>query len=428
MRRPHRTIETFDISLMAVVTKAMGAFLVLMLLLMPYYTPGLPGQAAQRLLKELQEASAKLDSISKKVDQSGGQGLEKDAQALAQEVNSTADLLTKLEGLINKAFAEVARLEKENEDLKAQLAEIKRELANLQAQTGTSDRAVYVNLSSSGCQDVLFKALILRVGDEMGRTFTQTQEPVPPELVLYASTEVGRGRDLAETVIQPVPELADQGAFKKYVKYPNANFVAVWTDVVYGEYVVILKKADFKATWKAPQFKWAWNLLHKSAADCEVLFNSTSKVDDKWLADYPRGVVFNAEAIMGIPIAFTSDVAGIRFRSPGAAELTWFAELSAKALNMQNATPEGKAWLEAEQKRVQEQEENAKRDREKAEAERKAEDAKRAEALKAEQARREEELKKAQDKTSGGADPAKADGEADKPRQEQPAAPPDAPK
>ena len=37
IRRPHRSIETFDISLMAVVTKAMGAFLVMMLLLIPSY-------------------------------------------------------------------------------------------------------------------------------------------------------------------------------------------------------------------------------------------------------------------------------------------------------------------------------------------------------------------------------------------------------
>ena len=35
MHRPARQIEVFDISLMAVVTKAMGAFLVIMILLMP---------------------------------------------------------------------------------------------------------------------------------------------------------------------------------------------------------------------------------------------------------------------------------------------------------------------------------------------------------------------------------------------------------
>lgn len=36
-RRPNRQIEVFDISLIAVVTKAMGAFLLVMLL-MPYYS------------------------------------------------------------------------------------------------------------------------------------------------------------------------------------------------------------------------------------------------------------------------------------------------------------------------------------------------------------------------------------------------------
>lgn len=61
MRRPNRSIETFDISLMAVVTKAMGAFLVMMLLLLPYYSSSSLGKdEAQDLAKKVQDADAKI--------------------------------------------------------------------------------------------------------------------------------------------------------------------------------------------------------------------------------------------------------------------------------------------------------------------------------------------------------------------------------
>lgn len=61
MRRPNRSIETFDISLMAVVTKAMGAFLVMMLLLLPYYSSSPLGKdEAQDLAKKVQDADAKI--------------------------------------------------------------------------------------------------------------------------------------------------------------------------------------------------------------------------------------------------------------------------------------------------------------------------------------------------------------------------------
>lgn len=59
IRRPARQIEVFDISLMAVVTKAMGAFLVIMILLMPYYRSdpdvGATAAAAQAAMEAMRE-------------------------------------------------------------------------------------------------------------------------------------------------------------------------------------------------------------------------------------------------------------------------------------------------------------------------------------------------------------------------------------
>ena len=76
MRRSNRNIETFDISLMAVVTKAMGAFLVLMLLLMPYYSSGPIGQqAAADLAKKVEQADLKIREVIDKLNKEINAGL-----------------------------------------------------------------------------------------------------------------------------------------------------------------------------------------------------------------------------------------------------------------------------------------------------------------------------------------------------------------
>jgi hypothetical protein len=62
LRRPRRSIETFDIALMAVVTKAMGAFLVLMLIMLPSYNK-VPG-----MQQEVHDADAALQRLTQRVE------------------------------------------------------------------------------------------------------------------------------------------------------------------------------------------------------------------------------------------------------------------------------------------------------------------------------------------------------------------------
>lgn len=108
MRRPHRSIETFDISLMAVVTKAMGAFLVLMLLLMPYY--------------------------NQKVDLQHEIGdLEKENQALKQQIAQLKQQIPKDPNALKQVAAlqqdqdKLKRIEDENKELRDQIAELQRQ-------------------------------------------------------------------------------------------------------------------------------------------------------------------------------------------------------------------------------------------------------------------------------------------------------------
>lgn len=129
MRRPHRTIETFDISLMAVVTKAMGAFLVLMLLLLPYYTPEPREDDAAELLRQLKAMNARLDEVAKQLGDpnKGPAELRKDLGKISVDATIRAEVIAKLEGLIHKAFSEVRRLEAEVAQLEAEIAKLKDE-------------------------------------------------------------------------------------------------------------------------------------------------------------------------------------------------------------------------------------------------------------------------------------------------------------
>ncbi|MDJ0513949.1 MAG: hypothetical protein QNJ62_10965 [Methyloceanibacter sp.] len=135
MRRPHRTIETFDISLMAVVTKAMGAFLVLMLLLLPYYTPDSTEDDAAELLRQLQLLDAKLDEVHEQLGDPS-----KTVEELRQELDEItatttlrAEVLAKLRGLINKAFSEIRQLEAEVALLKDENAVLTAKIEELEA-------------------------------------------------------------------------------------------------------------------------------------------------------------------------------------------------------------------------------------------------------------------------------------------------------
>lgn len=163
MRRPHRSIETFDISLMAVVTKAMGAFLVLMLLLMPYYSSSPLGRdEAQDLAKKVQDADAKIKGV---LDKLGDKELGKDLSSAREQLGSGQQLINQLKRYVDQLSAQVTRLEErlktiaadldqlknentrlkgfesenarlaqENEKLKAELTKLQQQIADLQAQ------------------------------------------------------------------------------------------------------------------------------------------------------------------------------------------------------------------------------------------------------------------------------------------------------
>ena len=129
MRRPNRSIETFDISLMAVVTKAMGAFLVMMLLLLPYYSSSPLGKdEAQDLAKKVQDADAKIQNVLGRL---GDSALRRDLNAARDQLGSGQQLVNQLKRYVDQLSSQVNRLEERLKMVAADLEQLKRENARL---------------------------------------------------------------------------------------------------------------------------------------------------------------------------------------------------------------------------------------------------------------------------------------------------------
>ncbi|MDE2576063.1 MAG: hypothetical protein KGL55_12205 [Rhodospirillales bacterium] len=115
----------FDISLMAVVTKAMGAFLVMMLLLMPYYRSNPDVQASSAALKSALSAAQKtLADLQHQLAQSTPAG---DLAGLQRQ-------LAQARAALEKSIQEGERIAKQADALSSQLQQAHQELAKLQAE------------------------------------------------------------------------------------------------------------------------------------------------------------------------------------------------------------------------------------------------------------------------------------------------------
>jgi hypothetical protein len=135
MKRSNRSIEVFDISLMAVVTKAMGAFLVLMLLLMPYYSSGpLGGTTIGDLNDEIDALDKQIQTFSADVAKKKPDELKKTIDELLARLKKARELIDLLKRQTDALNAQVARLEDLNKDLTAQIEAITKERDELKAE------------------------------------------------------------------------------------------------------------------------------------------------------------------------------------------------------------------------------------------------------------------------------------------------------
>ena len=159
MRRPHRSIETFDISLMAVVTKAMGAFLVLMLLLMPYYSSGPIGQkAAGDLADKVQQADRKIREVIGKLNTASYEDLRKLLDDALQMLDDARKLVAELKRANDALQAQVKRLEEQVATLQSKIAPLEARNAQLQSENAAlQSRIAPLERENASLKDELSK-------------------------------------------------------------------------------------------------------------------------------------------------------------------------------------------------------------------------------------------------------------------------------
>jgi hypothetical protein len=143
IRRPNRQIEVFDISLMAVVTKAMGAFLVIMLLLMPYYRGGpVYSEPMSKLRDQLEEVKKKLEDVEQNVRRftDDPEELKRQVGMLLKRLDEAKVRVTELQRQLDQAWAQTERLEGEVTQLQALRQQLESERDALAAQKDMLER------------------------------------------------------------------------------------------------------------------------------------------------------------------------------------------------------------------------------------------------------------------------------------------------
>lgn len=129
LRRPSRQIEVFDISLMAVVTKAMGAFLVLFVLVLPYYSSDpdvdtTAGSAREQLAKMREE----IENLARQIGANPA-----DKGALEAAIRRLREALSESDDKIDQLYKEASALSSQLKRISGELEETKKQLASAEA-------------------------------------------------------------------------------------------------------------------------------------------------------------------------------------------------------------------------------------------------------------------------------------------------------
>ncbi|MFG1375318.1 hypothetical protein [Xanthobacter autotrophicus] len=145
MRRRHEN-GGGEVAMMAVITKAMGAFLILMIMLLPYYTGDTRSQQTVEDTKQrIDDAKTSLDSAVDRLKK--GRLTDEEIDDLLKRLTQVRDelaeaqtLISQLKMQVDQAASQINRLEQQNAQLQSQLAalqaeveELRKEIARLRA-------------------------------------------------------------------------------------------------------------------------------------------------------------------------------------------------------------------------------------------------------------------------------------------------------
>jgi predicted nucleic acid-binding Zn-ribbon protein len=222
MRRPSRQIEVFDISLMAVVTKAMGAFLVLFVLVLPYYTsdPDVDTTSTE-VHEQLAKMRKELEDLARQVGANPA-----DTGALQAAISRMREALSesndKIDQLYKEASALSSQLRRTREELqntqtqlasaearsqRAQIAEAEMEVtANQALQTRHAALVAEAEMEATANQALRTRRAALIAGAELEQQLNQVSQAQRQTLIAQAEGEEAENELLAvvrHAVLEP---------------------------------------------------------------------------------------------------------------------------------------------------------------------------------------------------------------------------------
>lgn len=132
-RRPSREISIFSLSMLDVISGAMGAFLIIMIILSRYYENDPANRkSVEELQNSLQRSQQKLEQIEKLIrNDPSAQNFWEQLQQALQQLSVAQGKLHSLEQLLNQAAAQKRRLETENSSLRQSNDSLQKENSSL---------------------------------------------------------------------------------------------------------------------------------------------------------------------------------------------------------------------------------------------------------------------------------------------------------
>jgi cell division septum initiation protein DivIVA len=274
MRRPSRSIEVFDISLMAVVTKAMGAFLVLMLVFMQYYSSGPIGQkTAADILQSIDDTEKDLAQASTKLSE----------HASPEEI---AKLLDEARRRLAEARQEIEQLKRENDALNSQVARLEGENAQLEKQIQDLQRKIdegktiiSSDLINWDCLDVRLQIGLVSVGMFLERENGAIKDP-------YVLNVGGLGS--SDSTDDGYTLKADPKAVRdapgQNFRFNNSAFRYAANDGSYS--IIVTKQSINPKTIRGTSIR----PLKKSKQDCTIFVSvqHTSPAKEELINEYTR--------------------------------------------------------------------------------------------------------------------------------------------
>lgn len=317
MRRPNRSIEVFDISLVAVVSKAMGAFLVLMIVFMQYYSSGPLGQnTAQQLSEQIEQTQKNtVEALRRLIEKANPEDIAKLLEEARRRLEESKQLIDQLRRENDALNAQAQRLDQQN-------AQLEKEIQDLQRKLSSEKYMIAGHLTNWDCMDVRFRLGLILPNMYLIRGKEQDR------YVLNDGATLGQGESNSDReFLRANPKstsVPGTGA-----RFNNASFQYV-TDPGTFHLVIVKQDMEFQQLKKHRGYP-----LRRSQRDCTILValqaghSGKSQLHSTFTLQI--GVAKDSFAIIPYEVRLRANDGALELRQPSQEILAWLSDQIANA-------------------------------------------------------------------------------------------------